>query len=137
MISEFHRLKEAYGSKEITMDDLKTIQAGDIVSFENHGISRTNKACLLCEIRFDRLDELLGTLTAAPFSSPQKLREYVESAKLPLSVQEREEEGLIIFSDAGSHVEIIAQLNSDGTVSVEADDIDAVTSFQVFLRIQH
>lgn len=137
MISEFHRLKEAYASKEITMDDLKTIQSSGIVSFENHGISRTNKTCLLCEIRFDRLDELVGTLPATLFSSPQKLMEHVENAKLPLSVQSSEGEGLIVFSDTGSHVEIIAQHNSDGTVTVDADDIDAVSSFQVFLRIQH
>jgi len=137
MISEFHRLKEAYGSKEITMEDLKTIQAGGIVSFENHGISRTNRACLLCEIRFDRLDDLVSTLSSTSFSSLQMLTEHIENARLPLSAQRSEEEGLIIFSDVGGHVEIIAQINSDGTVSVEADDIDAVTSFQVFLRIQH
>jgi len=137
MISEFHRLKEAYGSKEITMDDLKTIQSGGIVSFENRGISRTNKACLLCEIRFDRLDDLVTALTSTSFSSPHMLTEHIANAQLPLSVQHSVEEGLIIFTDPGSHVEIIAQLNSDGTVSVEADDIDAVTSFQVFLRIQH
>lgn len=137
MISQFHRLKDTYESKEITMDDLKMIQAGGIVSFENRGISRTNKSCLLCVIRFDRLSDLVTTLTSTPFSSAQKLMEHVENTRLPLSMQSSEDEGLIIFTDPGSHVEIIAQVNSDGTVSVEADDIDAVTSFQVFLRIQH
>ena len=136
MITEFYRIKEAYGSKEITMDDLKDIQASGIVSFENRGISRTNRDCLLCEIRFDRLIELLGTLTAAPFDSPERLKKQIENSGISLSAQSGESDGLIVFADKAARVEVIAQVNGDGTVSVEADDIDAVTSFQVFLRVQ-
>ena len=136
MITEFYRIKEAYGSKEITMDDLKDIQASGIVSFENRGISRTNRDCLLCEIRFDRLIELLGTLTAAPFDSPERLKKQIENSGISLSAQSGESDGLIVFADKAARVEVIAQVNGDGRVSVEADDIDAVTSFQVFLRVQ-
>ena len=136
MISEFYRLKAVYGSKEITMDDLKTIQAGGIVSFENRGISRTNRECLLCEIRFDRLTELLRVLTAAPFDSPECLKKQIENSGILLSAQSGESDGLIVFTDEDAHIELIAQVNSEGRVSVEADDIDAVTSFQVFLRVQ-
>ena len=136
MITEFYRLKEAYASKEITMDDLKDIQAGGIVSFENHGISRTNRDCLLCEIRFDRLIELLRALTAAPFDSRESLKKQIEDSGVPLYAQSGETDGMIVFADKAAHTELIAQVNSDGSVSVEAEDIDAVTSFQVFLRVQ-
>ena len=136
MISEFYRLKAVYGSKEITMDDLKDIQAGGIVSFENCGISRTNRECLLCEIRFDRLIALIGTLTVAPFDSTERLKKQIENSGILLSAQSGESDGLIVFTDEDAHIELIAQVNSEGRVSVEADDIDAVTSFQVFLRVQ-
>ncbi len=136
MISAFYRLKEVYGSREITMDDLRDIQVSGIVSFENCGISRTNRECLLCEIRFDRLIALIGKLTAAPFDSPESLKKQIENSGILLSAQSGGSDGLIVFTDEAAHIELIAQVDSEGRVSVEAGDIDAVTSFQLFLRVQ-
>ncbi len=135
MIATFSKLRSQYGSKEITMDELKVIQSSGIVSFANNGISRAKKDCLLCIITFDALETLITEVTSRTFPDREALRQYVAASSLGLS--ERFEDGSLVFRDGGNKVEIIASVSEGEGVTVDLDDVEAERSFQVFLRVQH
>jgi len=135
MVAAFHRLKEAYGSKEITMEELRTIQSSGIVSFANEGISRSNKDCLQCVITFDRLNDLIAGITGRTFSDIGALHSYIETSMPGLSAEA--EAGMVTYRDAEGKVEIIATVADDQSVTVEREDVEAESSFQVYLRVQH
>lgn len=134
MIAEFNRLKSRYASQELTMEDLQTLQNSTLVSFTNHGISRTNRDCLLCDVHFDAFIRLKTTLTAQTFESVDVYCNYMESSELQLQRQESDADIIVYECD---NVEIIAAVESDGVVRVDADDIEGVDRFEVFLRVQH
>lgn len=135
MISTFAQLKKEYASKEITMDELQTIQSSGIVSFANEGISRSNKDCLQCVITFDRLHDLIAGITGRTFSDVGALNSYIETSMPGLSAEE--EAGMVTYRDVEKRVEIIATVAEDLSVSVEPEDVEAESSFQVYLRVQH
>jgi len=135
MIARFMRLEEIYASKEISMDDLKVIQASKLVSFDNQGVSRSNKDCLLCKIRFDKLHDLIHKLTHTKFSSIHAVDRCIKESRLML-IKEYDSDCLS-YADEDKHIEIIATIGKDGSVLVDKDDIEAIHTFSVFLRIQH
>ncbi|WP_345975931.1 hypothetical protein [Sulfurimonas sp. HSL3-7] len=135
MITTFSQLKARYGSKEITMEELRTIQSSGIVSFANEGISRANKDCLQCVITFDAMQTLIAGITGRTFSDIAALNGYIESVMPGLSAEQ--EAGLVTYRDAGKQVEIIATVGEDLSVTVDRDDIGAESTFQVLLRVQH
>jgi hypothetical protein len=135
MIKTFLELKKQYEAKEVTMDELKMIQASGVASFANQGISRSNRDCLQCVITFDRLNELIAGITRRTFASAEVLTTYIEASALGL-LPEPEAES-ITFRDADESVEIIGTIGSDARVKVDFEDVEAVTEFQVFLRVQH
>jgi hypothetical protein len=67
MISTFSQLKKQYGSKEITMDEVRSIQSSGIVSFASEGISRSKKECLQCVITFKLLSVFIAVITSRSF----------------------------------------------------------------------
>lgn len=135
MLSTFNALKTTYGSREITMDDLEVIRRHDFIRFENRGISRSNLDCLLCEVYCDPYAQFLERAKGA-FTSSQALREVLEESALGFQEQVSEDAELLCFqSDDG--VELFASVASDGTVSIDAEDIELPPFFQVFLRVQH
>jgi len=135
MIRTFSRLQKQYKSKEITLDELKCIQSSGIVSFANRGISRSKKDCLLCVITFDVLEALIAEITSRTFPDKEALRHAVAASSLGLS--ERLEEGSLIFGDAENMVEITASMTEENGITVDIEDVEAESSFQVFLRVQH
>lgn len=135
MIQTFATLKKQYASKEISMDELKTIESSGIVSFLNDGISRSNKDCLKCVITFVAMKELIEGITSREFPNIEILQAYIDTSMPELSGVH--EEGMVIFRDKENRVEIIATIEDDLSVRVDREDIGAETSFQVFLRVQH
>jgi len=135
MIQTFSNLKKQYASKEISINELKSIESSGIVSFVNDGISRSNKDCLKCVITFVAKKELVEEITSREFQNIEILQAYVD-ASMPelLGVYE---EGILIFRDKEHRVEIIATIADDLSVTVDREDVMAETSFQVFLRVQH
>ncbi len=135
MIQTFAELKKQYASKEISINELRTIESSGIVSFVNDGISRSNKDCLKCVITFVAMKELIEEITAREFPNIEILQAYIDASMPELSgVQE---EGMMIFRDKEHSIEIIATIADDLSVSVNREDVAAESSFQVFLRVQH
>lgn len=135
MIQTFSNLKKQYASKEISINELKSIESSGIVSFVNDGISRSNKDCLMCIIAFAAMKELVEEITSRDFPNIETLQAYINASMPELSgVQE---EGMMIFRDKEHRVEIIATIADDLSVTVDGEDVMAETSFQVFLRVQH
>lgn len=135
MLSTFHTLKERYASREITLEDLEALQQYNFIRFENRGISRSERDCLLCEVYCEPLEGLLASLKATVFSSLDALREQIRISRLELS--ENIEEALATYQSRDSKVEIVALLEPNGQVRIDPDDIEADAAFQVYLRIQH
>lgn len=111
------------------------MQSSGIVSFVNDGISRSNTDCLKCIINFVAMKELVEEITSRDFPNIETLHAYIDASIPELSgVQE---EGMMIFRDKENTVEIIATIVDDLSVTVDRGDVEAETSFQVFLRVQH
>jgi len=136
MLSTFNALKALYASREITMEDLERLQAHDFIHFENRGISRSERDCLLCEVRCEPFETFLKTLTAAVFESAEVLREIVRHSGLGLEESEPAETGLLAFASPDKGVEIIASVDADGRVRIDPEDIEAEPFFRVYLRVQ-
>jgi hypothetical protein len=135
MIQTFATFKKQYASKEISMNELRTIESSGIVSFVNDGISRSNKDCLKCVITFVAMKELVEEVTSREFPNIDILQAYIDASMPELSGVY--EEGMMIFRDKEHRVEIIATIADDLSVRVDIEDVVAESSFQVFLRVQH
>jgi hypothetical protein len=137
MLTTFNALKALYASREITMDDLEVLQAYEFIRFENRGISRSEKDCLLCEVHCEPFAEFLRNATAARFDSAAALRDLVSGAAIGLFEASCDDASLLCFRSEDNGVEIIAGIEEDGRVSIDPDDVEAVPFFRVFLRVQH
>ena len=136
MLSTFNELKAVYASREITMEDLERLQQYDFIHFENRGISRSERDCLLCEVRCEPFETLLKTLSGSEFESAEALREVVRNSGLELEESVAEEGGLLSFCSRDKCVEIIASVKNDGRVSIDPEDVEAEPFFRVYLRVQ-
>lgn len=136
MLSTFNALKATYGSQEISMDDLEVLRQYDYIRFENRGISRSNRDCILCEVVCEPFAAFLETAVSG-FASPAALREAVRSAGLGLHEVPGDDAALLCFRSDDGGVELFAGVAPDGRVSIDPDDIEVLPSFQVFLRVQH
>ncbi|MHC3994779.1 hypothetical protein ACXWTF_08100 [Thiomicrolovo sp. ZZH C-3] len=137
MLSTFNALKAVYASREITMEDLDVLQQYDFIHFENRGISRSEKDCLLCEVRCEPFAAFLAAITAAVFESAEALRELVRTTGLGLLEEQSGDTALLSFYSEDKTVEIIASVASDGRVSIDPEDLEVLPFFQVYLRVQH
>jgi len=137
MLSTFNALKATYGSQEISMDDLEVLRQYDYICFENRGISRSNRDCILCEVVCAPFAAFLEKAVASGFASPAALREAIRSAGLGLNEVLGEDAALLCFKSDDCGVELFAGVAPDGRVSIDPDDIEVLPSFQVFLRVQH
>lgn len=135
MIQTFTTFKKQYASKEICLDELRTIESSGIVSFVNDGISRSNKDCLKCVITFVAMKNLIEEITSREFQNIEILQAYIYASMPELSGIY--EDGMVIFRDQKNLVEIIATIADNLSVRVDLEDVVAETSFQVFLRVQH
>jgi hypothetical protein len=136
MLSTFNALKDIYALREITMEDLDCLQQYDFIHFENKGISRSERDCLLCEVRCEPFEAFLKTVTASEFESVEKLREIVNGSGLGLEESWEEEASLLSFCSPDKCVEIVASVGGDGRVCIDPDDIEAEPFFRVYLRVQ-
>ncbi|MEJ2500954.1 MAG: hypothetical protein P8Y65_07510 [Campylobacterales bacterium] len=137
MLSTFNALRAVYGSREITMNDLEVLQSYDFIRFENRGISRSEKDCLLCEVHCEPFAAFLHAATTSAFDSPSALRDLVRRSGLGLCERSCEDASVLQFNSEDEGVEIVASVAEDGRVSIDPDDIEAIPFFRVFLRVQH
>jgi len=136
MLAVFNTLKAEYASREITMKELEILQRYDFIHFENRGISRSERDCLLCEVRCEPFESLLKTLSGCEFESADALREIVQSSGLGLEESETEEGSVLSFCSRDRCVEIIASVKNDGRVNIDPEDVEAEPFFRVYLRVQ-
>lgn len=73
-------LYERYASQEISMQELKEIEASGVVHFENQGVSRSNNRLFICVITFTSLHELITDLCAQSFPSTEALDRVISEA---------------------------------------------------------
>jgi len=135
MLSTYHALKEIYASQEISLDDLEVLQQYDFIRFENRGISRSERDCLLCEVHCVPLESLLDSIKNTVFGSLEGLRSHIVASGIGLV--ESVEEAFSTFHSEDKQVEIIASVSEDGQVNIDPDDVEAEPLFQVYLRVQH
>jgi len=136
MLSVFNALKAEYASREITMEDLERLQQYDFIRFENRGISRSERDCLLCEVRCEPFEKFLRELTSAELSSPEALHDLIVGTGLELDESFDADGTLLTLCSKDKCVEIIASVETDGTVSVDPEDIVGEAFFRVYLRVQ-
>ena len=137
MLSTFNALKSVYASREITMDDLEVLQKYDFIHFENRGISRSERDCLLCEVRCEPFAAFLERISGGDFESAEALRTLVAGSNLGLFESSGNDKALLCFCSEDKAVEIVACIEADGRVSIDPDDVEALPFFQVYLRVQH
>lgn len=135
MLDAFAALKTAYESKEITLDDLKSMQAECDISFENRGIARSNLDCLLCSIVYNPLKTLKSELKKEDFASEAAFEALMATVLRGSSVQaEIDDESICYESEL---LDIVATKLSSGAIKVEQDDVTITDSFDVYMRVQH
>ncbi|MBD3800926.1 MAG: hypothetical protein IE886_05645 [Campylobacterales bacterium] len=76
-------------------------------------------------------------ITAVVFESAEVLRDMITKTGLGLFEEKSDDVALLSFMREDKAVEIIASVASDGSVSIDVDDIEVLPFFQVFLRVQH
>jgi hypothetical protein len=133
----FAALYENYASKEIDFEVLKQIEASGLVRFENHGISRSNKNALLCKVYFEPLKKLLKTIVSKRYENAAELESALKSSKILFEKAVDIDKNLIIYTSATEKIEIIADVAPDGSVCVESDGVEACSSFNLYLHVQH
>ena len=136
MLSTFNELRKTYASREISMDDLERLQQYDFIHFENRGISRSERDCLLCEVRCEPFENFLKTLSVGEFESAEALREAVAASGLALEESCQDDNACLTFCSRDKCVEIIASVEADGRVSVDPEDVGVEPFFRVYLRVQ-
>lgn len=136
MLSTFNQLKKEYASATISMDELKEIEKYGFVRFENKGISRSQLNSLLCEVIYQPFDTFQKTLISTIFDSTKSFREYIEKTDIGFYEESSDDKSLLCFKSKDKQAEIIAVVQDNGQVSVDAEDIEFTPLFQVYLQIQ-
>jgi len=137
MLCTFLTLKYQYESQELTIDDLRVLQQYQFIQFKNMGISRSNLDCLHWEITCLPYANFLNKLTTNGFASSTILSNYIIKSGLDLAIDENYYDSLVYMTNCDKKVEIIANIATDSTISMDVDDIELQPSFKIFLRVQH
>ncbi len=74
MLQRCEELVRTYGSQEVGMAELRSIEKSGLVSFENRGISRSDTDCLLCVVTFIDLARFKHELLTCRFDSLLHMR---------------------------------------------------------------
>jgi len=137
MLKRFKKLIDTYASKEITMEDLQTIQKVGFVSFDNTGVSRSKKDCLLCVVKYDKLLKFKNKLLAKELNSYDEYEDFILTSGFGFIKDENVSLEYISFQDEEEFFEINVSIDKNGQIEFESEDIDIDTSFNVYLRIQN
>lgn len=133
----FAALYENYASKEIDFETLKQIEASGLVRLENHGISRSQKNALLCKVYFEPLEKLLSSIVSKRFHTAAELESALKVSKLSFEKSDDIDNNLIVYTAASEKIEIIADVAPDGSVCVGDDGVEAYSTFNLYLHVQH
>jgi hypothetical protein len=133
MLAIYNALRSVYASSEITMEDLHVLQKYDFIRFENRGISRSNRDCLLCEVYCEPFATFLQKADNAIFDSPEALRKFIKESGIGLVEALCTDGEIFIFLSEDKEIEVSAVLEN-GKISI--DEIEVLPYFQVFLRVQ-
>lgn len=137
MMETFAALYKNYASKEIDFETLKQIEATGLVRLENHGISRTHKNALLCKVYFEPLENLLSSIVSKRFDNAAELERVLEAGTFTFDKSDDIDKNLIIYSSTTEKVEIIADVTPDGSICVDGDGVEACSTFNLYLHVQH
>lgn len=137
MLQRFKKLIDTYASKEITLEDLQTIQNEGFLSFDNTGISRSKKDCLLCIVTYDKLLEFKNRLHAKTFNTYSEYEEFILTSEFNFTKDEDTTVGYVCFRDTEKMCEICLTIDKNGKIEFEREDIEINPSFNVYLRIQN
>jgi len=137
MLNRFKELMDTYGSKEVGMADLHVIQASGLVSFENTGISRSNKDCLLCVITCHELLRFKNELLACQFDSYEKYEQFIVASGFDLKKDNKSEEDYVSHKSEDRFYEIGCYIKENGHIEIDSEDIKLQETFNVYLRVQH
>ncbi|MEA2047099.1 MAG: hypothetical protein U9O64_01480 [Campylobacterota bacterium] len=135
MLKKFKELIDTYASKEITMEDLQSIQKVGFVSFNNTGIARSNKDCLLCIVTYDKLFEFKNKLLAKTLNSYDEYEDFILTSGFGFLRDKDVSLECTSFKDEEEFFEIHLSVDKNGQIEFESEDIEIVTSFNVYLRI--
>jgi len=137
MLKRFKKLIDTYASKEITMEDLQTIQKVNFVSFDNTGVSRSNKDCLLCVVTYDKLLKFKNKLLAKELNSYDEYDDFILTSGFGFIKDENISLEYVSFKDEEEFFEINFSVDKNRQIEFDSEDIDIDTSFNVYLRIQN
>ena len=137
MLNTFKELMDTYAYKELEMGDLRLIQSSGIVSFDNHGISRSNTDCLLCVLTYEDLFAFKQELLSCSFDSYARYEAFILDSGFDLKRDPQSQEDYIIHKSDNGFYEIACSIGSDGKVSIDSEDIKLQEKFNIYLRVQH
>ncbi len=137
MLRQFKELIDRYSSKEVQMSDLRLIESSGIVSFDNQGISRSNRDCLLCVLTCIELSRFKEELSHCVFDSYERYEAFIRSSGLDLQLASESDDDYVIHRSPDGFYEVACSIEADGTVSIDTEDIKLQEQFNVYLRVQH
>ncbi len=137
MFEIFNDFRTRYVSKELSLETLKKMQDSLPISFENHGISRSNLDCLLCTIVLEPLKEMKHHLEQEEFHSPEAFKSYMDQALLLTPYDFEESPTFLSYASDCGLVDVFACVEANGRVVMDASDIVILDRFDVLLRVQH
>ncbi len=137
MLQRCEELVRTYGSQEVGMAELRSIEKSGLVSFENRGISRSDTDCLLCVVTFIDLARFKHELLTCRFDSLQTYEKFIEESGLALHKEASEDKSYVIHRCVNGFYEIACSIEEDGRVEVDSEEIRLHECFNVYLRVQH
>jgi len=137
MLKKFKNLIDTYALKELDMSALREIERSGIVSFDNHGISRSNKDCLLCVLTCVELSDFKKELLNCNFDSYERYEAFIQASGFDFEVDSSSEVDYIVHRDKEGFYEFACSIEPDGKVNIESEDVQLQETFHIYLRVQH
>jgi len=128
---------DTYSSKEVQMKELHLIESSGIVSFDNQGISHSNRDCLLCVLTCIDLARFKKELSHCVFDSYDKYEAFIRTSGFDLQLSSESDDDYVIHRSADGFYEVACSIEQDGSVSIDTEDIKLQERFNVYLRVQH
>lgn len=137
MLKQIKELIDTYGSQEVGMPELRSIEKSGLVSFENRGISRSDTDCLLWVVTFVDLARFKQELLTSRFDSLQRYEKFIEESGFALHKEVSKDKSYVIHKCEDGFYEIACSVEEDGRVEVDSDEIRLHECFNIYLRVQH
>lgn len=137
MLKRIKELIDTYGSQEVGMSELRSIEKSGLVSFENRGISRSDTDCLLCVVTFTDLARFKQELLTRRFDSLQRYETFIAESGFALYKEASGDTSYVTHRCKDGFYEIACSIEEDGRVEVDSEEIRLHECFNIYLRVQH